>query len=208
MTHSAGQRPNRTENPALPPSPRLPLQGRKESGQGHEGQRAWGSLDSCPGEGRAGGKFLGSRLLSAGPAWLWRRLSVGVTRTGNLLMKEASEKEAGERGPGAPQPEASVGDRGRRLPITPSPPTSGQGGWPWLGHDGKTQDCNYSNEEKTMSKPLESSGVPWNFTQSSQGKGRVEAEAACGGQSCPRRTESITLQSRGDSTARPLCASL
>lgn len=32
-----------------------------------------------------------------------------------------------------------------------------------------------------MSKPLESSGVPWNFTESSQGKGRVEAEAACGG---------------------------
>ena len=59
-----------------------------------------------------------------------------------------------------------------------------------------------------MSKPLESSGVPWNFTESSQGKGRVEAEAACGGQSCPRRTESITLQSCGDSMARPLCVSV
>lgn len=53
---------------------------------------------SCPGEGRAGGKFLGSRLLSAGPVWLGRRLPVGVTRTGNPLMKEASEKEAGPRG--------------------------------------------------------------------------------------------------------------
>ena len=90
-------------------------------------------MDSCPGEGTAGGRFLGSRLLSAGPAWLGRRLSVGVMRTGNLLMKEASEKEAGERSPGAPQPEASVGDRGRRLPITPSPPHKWPGRMALLG---------------------------------------------------------------------------
>ena len=59
-----------------------------------------------------------------------------------------------------------------------------------------------------MSKPLESSGVPWNFTQASQGKAEWRQRLPVGGQSCPRRTESITLQSRGDSVARPLCASV
>ena len=58
---------------------------------------------------------------------------MGIMRIGNLLMKEASEKEAGERGPGAPQPEASVGHRGRRLPITASAPHKWPGRMALLG---------------------------------------------------------------------------
>lgn len=45
---------------------------------------------------------------------------MGVTRTGNLLMKKASEKEAGPRG--TPARGKCAGHLGMRPPITPSHP--------------------------------------------------------------------------------------
>lgn len=41
-------------------------------------------------------------------------------------MKEASEKEAGERGPGAPSQRQVWGTEGGGYPSLPVPPTSGQ----------------------------------------------------------------------------------
>lgn len=88
------------------------------------------------------------------------------------------------------------------------PPTSGQGGWPCLGHDCKTQDCNYSNERRKSSqspwKALGSPGTSPSTHREKQSGGRD----CLRGQSCPQRTESITLQSCSDSVARPLCASV
>ena len=94
----------------------------------------------------------------------------------------------------------------RKVPGIP-PTTSGQGGWPSLRHDCNTQDCSYSNERKPCQSHWKALGPP-ELHLVLTGKQQSGEQGCLWGSASPRRTENTTLQSCGDSTARPLWASL